>query len=562
MRVEFSQRTLLTPQILGTTHTSVSLSGIPAATLDTSMQEQDTAGTMSFGSTFNSPTLSSMKRARTTMEKVVKKPKTYGNKTTLDDLGLGRSVYAGSWAKAIDECGGEIADGPERKKKKQHHRQEDESLKEVDVFAKFANKTTTSSSRNMTIDPNATIFTGIANGLGEEHTAADPLEPIDSPNDAISLITDPTSQNENAMPPEEAGTEDIDTSAAGVIESKDGDTSTRRASKIKEEKHAKGDSIDDMQSRKQPRLSDKHNKRKKRKHGESSERETCDPWAHDSDLPQEHYKPRRSRFRGAEDEVDELMETIDFSKRPEAVAKKKTKLNRRKTTGGAIVVHVDDKEDSPFGEIEERAFEPSKSRSSKTPIPTIELDGDNDEDGFTKPAPPQKEKKKRGRPKKSDATEGTSETGISAHEEGRPPEDRSTRSEPNGKKSKKKERDATPPVTSTEGNDIEDRESIFIQDERDPPHGKPAPNVEVRIEQQPTTPSPKKSTAAPLADKTNLSSASIQVELPGKVQDAKTSKEEDKSPKKHSPLSSSVVRYRVGLSRRARIEPLLRIRKK
>lgn len=42
----------------------------------------------------------------------------------------------------------------------------------------------------------------------------------------------------------------------------------------------------------------------------------------------------------------------------------------------------------------------------------------------------------------------------------------------------------------------------------------------------------------------------------------KSTKAPDKGPDKHSPISSGKVGYRVGLSKRARIEPLLRIVRK
>ena len=84
--------------------------------------------------------------------------------------------------------------------------------------------------------------------------------------------------------------------------------------------------------------------RKKLRTKESAPQEKYDSWADDSILPEEHYKPQRSRFRGGAG-VNELVESIDFSKRPEAAIKtrKKLRLSRQKTTGGAIVVHVDGK---------------------------------------------------------------------------------------------------------------------------------------------------------------------------------------------------------------------------
>jgi hypothetical protein len=88
-------------------------------------------------------------------------------------------------------------------------------------------------------------------------------------------------------------------------------------------------------------------------------------------LPQESYEPRKSRSRRNNEYVDEIFETIDFSVRPEAIIKgkkKKSKINRRQTTGGAIVVPVDNED--PFQDIDKESFEPAKSRPLKPEVET------------------------------------------------------------------------------------------------------------------------------------------------------------------------------------------------
>lgn len=80
-------------------------------------------------------------------------------------------------------------------------------------------------------------------------------------------------------------------------------------------------------------------------------------------LPMERYQPRKSRSRAAEMDND-MFENIDFSKRPEAKKRgKKNNAGRRHTTGGAVVVQVDDED--VFEAVEERTFTPAKSRSRK-----------------------------------------------------------------------------------------------------------------------------------------------------------------------------------------------------
>ena len=89
-----------------------------------------------------------------------------------------------------------------------------------------------------------------------------------------------------------------------------------------------------------------------------------------SDLPTERYQPRKSRSR-AVGLGNDVFESIDFSKRPEARKRGgKKNTGRRHTTGGAVVVQLDDEDG--FEAIEKETFTPAKSRSRKGKVTAAE----------------------------------------------------------------------------------------------------------------------------------------------------------------------------------------------
>ena len=156
--------------------------------------------------------------------------------------------------------------------------------------------------------------------------------------------------------------------------------------------------------------------KKKRKHSETFQ---PDPLLdHDDEVAIEQYKPRPSRSRAgiAHENVDELVASIDFSKRPEAALKSKEKdkkgLKRRKTDGGTILVHPD--EDAvqsvpPPAAIKSPHTSPKQAskevpddqevKQAEVPPPIFK----EPEPAATESSPP---KRKRGRPKKNPAGDG------------------------------------------------------------------------------------------------------------------------------------------------------------
>ena len=232
-------------------------------------------------------------------------------------------------------------------------------------------------------------------------------------------------------------------------------------------------------------------------------------------LPKEHYQPRPSRFResGA---ADELVSAIDFSKRPESTAKTNTKLKRRKTDGGAVVVHIDgplsSSPDTFNSKIKAAEIQQEGERNDEPDLPSIKVS-------------PQK--RKRGRPKKSAAPSDS----------------------PQKKEVEPFQRDSTKPLqpTTTKPN-------------------LPSPTTSISVESSPAN----KPLSLPLAV-----APSVSLEAQSRGMEKENEREKDieqdgtkKGPPENDPDSKKKnnsggrVAYRVGLSRKARIEPLLRVVRK
>ena len=513
--------------------------------------------TTDFGIVATSPTISKVKRAQTTMERMERKTtKTYGKRTTLDDLSLNHSVYRGSWEDgAIEDAIGFLQE-PRKKKRTHRHNSfsREESATEFTESlhggpAMLSQSVTKSQALQDKVEVCVAAQSDAVRDDANLETDANDRQlsscrHIDRQGHAEQELDGPVEQAEPSDEPVvvvSVGDElSVEQGGRGVAGEPDMGIDKASSCRIGDEQFSKSE------------------KRKKRETKENTPQEKYDPWADDPTLPQEHYKPRRSRFRGGDD-VDGLVESIDFSKRPEAAIKikKKSKLSRRKTTGGAIVVHVDDEEADRFGEVEEEPFQPSKSRASKTPVPTIE-DDEGEADELLKADFP-RPKRKRGRPKKQTGDELTSEAATSAIEEQKSSERAGGSSKRKGKKKDKKE------PTASEQDLQENRQASDLEagvEEAGEPTGRgKTAEVELHVEPEPSTPSPQRLTAQSLADKTNTADPTRTApEL--QPTDTQTPKEGTKGPTRHSPISSSKVRYRVGLSRTARIEPLLRIVRK
>ena len=296
--------------------------------------------------------------------------------------------------------------------------------------------------------------------------------------------------------------------------------------------------------------------RKKRKVADWA-KDTADS-DHDGDVPVENYEPRSSKSR-VNPAVDEFVENLDRSKKPETLLKSKSKIKRRKTTGNALlrreelqdegdlfeleVVPVNKntvKEDSPSADdrIIVKGSETAEQKNISAITVTIPV-GNSNVDELTAP------KKKRGRPKKSDITV--------------------TEDLPKQKKARRKGTTNTDAASVVDGpapakNDDEQLlvsgDESLVQNMHILTDSKDGGNTTKQslpklaasnapVETKEATPAPH---VPPLKENTPVQTPTKQTSKGGV--------------KGHSPLNSGKIAYRVGLSKRARIPPLLRMIKK
>lgn len=294
----------------------------------------------------------------------------------------------------------------------------------------------------------------------------------------------------------------------------------------------------------------------------------------DIGLPVEKYQPRPSRSRSGRQD-DELIVPADFSKRPETTAKGKKKNKRRKTTAFEQLLHIDEDETdivqikipSPVKDPEKKVRDVPTNNNFETIDfqPQPEIDPPRDEHPA---APP----KKRGRPRKQ-VSEIREEPEKSACSESSPTKSvkHAELNKPTSKKRKAAALDLDSDHTSAEEEEGEEdhlppRPSLPSEIKSDIPQ-KPPPSLQnhhspvaVHIPLPIAAPTPVTRSPSPVENNTNTNTnkeSSSAVQTP-----RKTTTTANKGPDKHSPINSGKVAYRVGLSKRARIEPLLRIVRK
>ena len=278
-------------------------------------------------------------------------------------------------------------------------------------------------------------------------------------------------------------------------------------------------------------------------------------------VPKEHYQPRPSKRRAGGGD-NEIIVPTDFSKKPEAIAKNKRKTKRHKTTAFQELLPKDEDDDEEITVVPDPRFEiPEKKTpklSTESDQPDLEMH-DNTKDirpeAQTEPkqAPKSTGQKKRGRPKKvaTNLFEETIVDDIEADDnyDGIEIDEHVVSATIKSRKKTKTKETALPIVDQQ---DDTNNGAPAVQDDSE------APSADTRILNEtngnsmppnPTTQSspstsPAKANAAP-------------PETPHKPTTPLP-----KGPDKHSPISSGKVAYRVGLSKRARIAPLLRIVRK
>lgn len=307
---------------------------------------------------------------------------------------------------------------------------------------------------------------------------------------------------------------------------------------------------------------------KSKKRNQTDEADASNPGSDDVaiGLPKEHYKPRPSRTRSGI-VTEELVTPEDFSKKPEAIGKSKRKAKRRKTTAFQELRPKSDDEDDEYDRKEVyKAEAPAplrssiiaeQAKSSREETDAAEMVQEETKNNVTTSAKPSAPKKPRGRPKK--ATQFAADSPCRDKDDDQrgkgadfdKPNTNITAPPINGKR---KKNEVSLPIVD-ERQDDSDAESVKANQVHSPQTLEKADKALDEATGNSLVPTK-------LADKA-LSASSPQKPLVTRPETpTKALNATSKGPDRHSPISSGKVAYRIGLSKRARIEPLLRIVRK
>ena len=267
---------------------------------------------------------------------------------------------------------------------------------------------------------------------------------------------------------------------------------------------------------------------------------------HDIGIPKERYQPRPSKRRsGAGD--GEILVPVDFSKRPEAIGKGKRKTKRHKTTAFQELLPLDEDEDEEVKVIPNPRFEIPEKKLPKMSTAGDRTDTEkNDSTDQIRPEiqPESKQaakstsQKKRGRPKK--VVTNLSEETVMDETEGEHDQDNTETEEPKSRK-RTKPKEVPAPIIDDQNSNNDDAPAT-----EDGPEDPPANILSVSKNN------------INLVAKPSSATSPIKANPPPETPRQSTTPA-PKGPDKHSPISSGKVAYRVGLSKRARIAPLLTI---
>ena len=270
------------------------------------------------------------------------------------------------------------------------------------------------------------------------------------------------------------------------------------------------------------------------------------------DIPKERYKPRPSRSRRGDQE--DLVVPTDFSKRPEKAmqGKKKRKSKRAKTT--AFIELIPKEESDEDGEestlLEDATYAIPTFYKKEDSIPVAD-NVDATMEPRTRPVEPERPpKKQRGRPRKIQESDNSNDSAHTNHKLNKIATSNCIASE------------AEKTVWHSHGGDSlsnmnEATEDLLNKNVENPEASK-SPltggnhalhEIDGNKQEQMT---PRK------AIDPNIISPDLSISITPN----KTPVKDIKRPDKHSPINSGKVALRVGLSKRARIEPLLRMVRK
>ena len=286
-------------------------------------------------------------------------------------------------------------------------------------------------------------------------------------------------------------------------------------------------------------------------------------------LPKEQYQPRPSRSRGSRND-EELIIPTDYSKRPEVAKRSKKKNKRCKTTAFVeLIPKVEDVEDEEDEDGDQEScqilpdlkipeFSESKSEDIKVQGKTDPAIRDHNK---MIEAPDKKfnPKRQRGRPKKdlenrSIRDEGEDSVNPRETEEA-PGKSWSMENPPEHRKPSKASLADTMQELDSDANEGKSTEGDVASKET-PPAQAVAKAGKASNELSENTAMSKPTKGSPEVSHKTWET------LPPPATPEKSSDNVAKGPDKHSPLSGGKVAYRVGLSKRARIAPLLRMVRK
>lgn len=272
----------------------------------------------------------------------------------------------------------------------------------------------------------------------------------------------------------------------------------------------------------------------------------------------ELYQPRPSKRRAGGGDGDIVVPT-DFSKRPEAIGKGKRKTKRHKTTAFEELLPKDEDEDEEVKVVPDPRFEIPEKKTPKVSTerdqPDVERTDIAEE---IRPgaqielseAPKVNGQKKRGRPKKA-VTSLSAET-IVDETEADHQDDAETAEHVSSVTAKQSRRKSKSKETAMPIIDEQDSNNNGAADAHERSE---AQSANILNETNGNINPPKLTTDSP--PDTSPAKPNTPPETP-----RKSTTPAPKGPDKHSPISTGKVAYRVGLSKRARIAPLLRIVRK
>lgn len=276
-------------------------------------------------------------------------------------------------------------------------------------------------------------------------------------------------------------------------------------------------------------------------------------------IPKKHYQPRPSKRR-ARGEIEKIFVPTDFSRRPKSIAKGKRKTKRHKTTAFQELLPINEDEDEEVKMLPDPRFEIPEKKHPKVPKDKDQLGMKKNEkmnENRLKAQPKPKQtaiadgQKKRDRPKKT-ATNLSEELVLNEIKADHDEEDAETKNHIVSATASisRKTKITGPPEPVIYEQERSNCNGAIIAEEN-------SEDILAKILTENNGNIIASDFGANQIPQVSSTKANCPPETPRKIATPAA-----KGPDKHSPISSGKMAYRVGLSKRARIAPLLRIVRK